>query len=81
MGEWLNLAMYMFFSAAIGAAISFWLLTKRHAQESFAEIERATTLARSQGVQEGQALKAQQLPEEAKRLAATQARLEVLAEH
>ena len=80
MGEWLNLAMYMFFSAAIGAAISFWLLTKRHAQESFAEIERATTLARSQGVQEGQALKEQQLTEAAKSLAATHARLEVQAE-
>ena len=79
-GEWLNLAMYMFFSAAIGAAISFWLLTKRHAQESFAEIERATTLARSQGVQEGQALKEQQLTEAAKSLAATHARLEVQAE-
>jgi DNA recombination protein RmuC len=72
--------MYMFFSAAIGAAISFWLLTKRHAQESFAEIERATTLARSQGVQEGQALKEQQLTEAAKSLAATHARLEVQAE-
>lgn len=80
MGEWLNLAMYMFFSAAIGAAISFWLLTKRHAQESFAEIERATTLARSQGVQEGQALQEQQLTEAAKSLAATHARLEVQAE-
>jgi len=80
LGEWLNLAMYMFFSAAIGAAISFWLLTKRHAQESFAEIERATTLARSQGVQEGQALKEQQLTEAAKSLAATHARLEVQAE-
>lgn len=80
MGEWLNLAMYMFFSAAIGAAISFWLLTKRHAQESFAEIERATTLARSQGVQEGQALKERQLTEAAKSLAATHARLEVQAE-
>ena len=80
MGEWLNLAVYMFFSAAIGAAISFWLLTKRHAQESFAEIERATTLARSQGVQEGQALKEQQLTEAAKSLAATHARLEVQAE-
>ena len=80
MGEWLNLAMYMFFSAAIGAAISFWLLTKRHAQESFAEIERATTLARSQGVQEGQALKEKQLTEAAKSLAATHARLEVQAE-
>jgi DNA recombination protein RmuC len=72
--------MYMFFSAAIGAAINFWLLTKRHAQESFAEIERATTLARSQGVQEGQALKEQQLTEAAKSLAATHARLEVQAE-
>jgi DNA recombination protein RmuC len=72
--------MYMFFSAAIGAAISFWLLTKRHAQESFAEIERATTLARSQGVQEGQALKERQLTEAAKSLAATHARLEVQAE-
>jgi DNA recombination protein RmuC len=70
----------MLFSAAIGAAISFWLLTKRHAQESFAEIERATTLARSQGVQEGQALKEQQLTEAAKSLAATHARLEVQAE-
>jgi DNA recombination protein RmuC len=72
--------MYMFFSAAIGAAISFWLLTKMHSRESFAEIERATTLARSQGVQEGQALKEQQLTEAAKSLAATHARLEVQAE-
>ena len=81
MSEWLNLAMYLFFSAAIGAAVSAGLLHKKHRQALLSEVEAAETLAKAQGFQEGlhegQSLKAQQLGEAEQHLAAANARLEV----
>ncbi|MDB2595500.1 DNA recombination protein RmuC [Pseudomonadales bacterium] len=81
MSEWLNLAMYLFFSAAIGAAVSARLLHKKHRQALLSEVEAAETLAKAQGFQEGlhegQSLKAQQLGEAEQHLAAANARLEV----
>ena len=53
MSEWLNLAMYLFFSAAIGAAVSAGLLHKKHRQALLSEVEAAETLAKAQGFQEG----------------------------
>jgi DNA recombination protein RmuC len=80
LSEWLNLAMYLVCSAAVGALASAWLLNKKHKENLLNEITAASALAKAQGIQEGQGLKAQQLSEAEKALAAAQARLEVQTE-
>ena len=84
MSEWLNLAMYLCLGAAIGTSISAWVLNKKHRQALLTGVQAAENLAKAQGQQEGmwegQTLKAEQLSEAEKGLAAANARLDVQAE-